>query len=264
MKRILVTGSNGQLGKCIQKAAKYHTQFDFSFFNSSELDITNLSQVKAIFALKNFDFCINCAAYTNVEKAELESEKAFDVNEKGVHNIAHACLTNNVILIHISTDYVFDGNSSQAYLPESPTNPINVYGASKLAGEKVIQKIMSNFYIIRTSWLYSEYGKNFYTTILNKARAGELLQINDEQTGCPTNANSLTQFICDKALLEKLVFGIHHFTDGEAMTWYDFAAKIISENNLNSTTKVVIDNNYCSFARRPKYSVLKNRKYNSK
>jgi len=134
-------------------------------------------------------------------------------------------LEHEVILLHISTDYVFDGTKDTGYLPEDKTNPINEYGKSKLQGEVHIQNILENYFIVRTSWLYSEFGNNFYNTILRKAKAGEELRITDDQKGCPTNANNLAAYMIELISNNAVNFGIHHFTDGEAMTWYGFAQK---------------------------------------
>ena len=256
MKRILVTGASGQLGLSIQNIHKKYTDLDFVFMNSKELDITNLKMVQEILASNHFDFCINCAAYTNVEQAEKQPEKAFAINGEGVKNIAIACKANNVVLIHVSTDYVFDGAKKAPYTTQDKTNPINEYGKSKLMGEQYIQQILKKYYIVRSSWIYSEFGKNFHKTILKKARTEPVIYVTDGEIGCPTNANNLAKYILEIMVLGNKNYGIYHFTDGEPMTWFDFAEKIIAENNLNGTTKVISDNNYRSFAKRPKYSVL--------
>ena len=258
MKRILVTGASGQLGLSIQNIHKKYTDLDFVFMNSKELDITNLKMTQEIFGSNHFDFCINCAAYTNVEQAEKQAEKAFAINGEGVKNIALACKANNMVLIHISTDYVFDGDKGTPYTTQDKPNPINEYGRSKLLGEKYIQQILKKYYIVRTSWLYSEFGKNFYKTILKKAQTEQVIYVTDREIGCPTNANNLAKYILELIASSNKNYGTHHFTDGVAMTWLNFAEKIIAENNLNGTIKVVGDNNYSSFAKRPIYSVLKN------
>src|SRR5690606_6719445 len=154
--------------------------------DSKSLDITNVKTVNDIFDSNNFDYCINCAAYTNVEQAEKEPDKAFAVNVDGVQNITNACNKNQVVLFHISTDYVFDGEKESGYLPSDIPNPINVYGASKLKGEELIQAGLKHYFIVRTSWLYNKnYGHNFYRTILSKAKEGEDLKITEDQRGCP-------------------------------------------------------------------------------
>jgi dTDP-4-dehydrorhamnose reductase len=259
MRRVLVTGANGQLGLSIQDIANNYPDLEFIFKDRSDLDITNEDQLNKIFEHSNFDYCINCAAYTDVEQAEKTPDIAYKVNAEGVKHIVHACKENNVTLIHISTDYVFDGEKGTPYTIEDLPNPINEYGKSKWEGEKYIQEILNHYFIVRTSWLYhKKHGKNFYKTILEKAKKGEILHVTDQQTGCPTDAANLAKFLLE--LLDKNArnYGIYHFTDGSAMTWYDFTLKIVEENNLESHTKVVRDNNYHTFARRPKFSILKN------
>ncbi|MFS4466249.1 dTDP-4-dehydrorhamnose reductase [Maribacter sp. 2210JD10-5] len=256
MKKVLVTGANGQLGQCIQKIAEEYDSVDFVFKDSKELNIINADKVDSIFKDINFDFCINCAAYTNVEQAEKTPEIAFKVNAEGVRNLALACKDYNVVLIHISTDYVFDGEKEGPYTVEDIPNPINEYGKSKLRGEKYIQEILGNYLIIRTSWLYSELERNFYSTILKKAKAGEELRITDDQTGCPTNALHLARFIIEQLSIARPNSGILHFTDGKAMTWYGFAKLILEENNLACKVQLVKDDNYRTFANRPRNSVL--------
>ncbi|MBT8181851.1 MAG: dTDP-4-dehydrorhamnose reductase [Eudoraea sp.] len=254
---ILVTGANGQLGKCLKKIAGNYDALKFNFMDSDALDITKTRSIDEAFEFQQFDYCINCAAYTNVEQAEKTPERAFTVNADGVKNIATACKNNNVVLIHISTDYVFDGKKEEAYLNTDLPNPINQYGKSKLAGESFIQKIMDKYYIIRTSWLYSEYGNNFYNTIVNKAKTESVLYITDEQTGCPTNANNLAKYILNLIASLNSDYGIYHFTDGKAMTWYDFAKEILRETNLDKEVRVEKAKNYRTFAARPRNSVLK-------
>ena len=256
MKRVLVTGADGQLGKCIQKISDSYSDFDFIFHNSNTLDITNLKNVSTVFTAEEFQYCINCAAYTNVEQAEKTPEPAYGVNAFGVENLAQICAEQNVVMIHISTDYVFDGSKETPYLPNDTTNPINEYGRSKLQGEKYIKELLKQYFIVRTSWLYSEFGKNFYTTILNKAQNGDDLKITDEQTGCPTNANNLAAFILNLISTNNTNYGIKHFTDAEAMTWYDFAQRILKENDLEGKVKLERAKNYRTFAKRPKYSIL--------
>ncbi len=167
--------------------------------------------VYGLFSKNPYDFCINCAAYTNVEQAEKTPEIAYSVNAEGVKNLAMACKVNGVKLIHISTDYVFDGEKKEGYYPEDIPNPINEYGKSKLKGEQYIQEILNEYMIIRTSWLYSEYGHNFYKSILKKAQKGETLYVTDDQVGCPTDANNLASYILEFLQKENLVFGDRAF-----------------------------------------------------
>ena len=256
MTKILVTGSEGQLGKCIQKIAGNYPDFEFVFHSSTTLDITNRKKIAEVFSREHFDYCMNCAAYTNVEQAEKTPEPAFAVNAEAVCHLAQACSKHQVTLVHISTDYVFDGKKETAYATFDKAHPINEYGKSKLEGEKCIQKNLIEYFIVRTSWLYSEFGKNFYKTILERAQTKSVLQITDEQIGCPTNANNLATYILNLVANNNSDYGIHHFTDGEAMTWYEFAKKILKENGLQDKVRLDRAKNYRTFARRPKNSVL--------
>lgn len=257
IKRILVAGANGQLGMSIKDIASEYPQIDFKFAASKDLDITDPETVNQQFHIGNYDYCINCAAYTNVEQAEKTPQLAFEVNAEGAKNLAMACKENQLILVHISTDYVFDGEKGLPYNVNDTPNPINQYGKSKLAGEQYIVQLLSEYFIIRTSWLYHrKHGKNFYKTVLEKAKKGEELRITDRETGCPTNAANLANYILELITGKNQEYGIYHFTDGKAMSWYDFAHRTLAENHLSSTTTIVKDNTYQTLAKRPKYSVL--------
>ena len=257
MTRVLVTGGQGQLGRCIQDVSKAYSDIEFFFRDSKSLDISNFLMVDTILKKESFDYCINCAAYTNVQEAEKNPDKANALNGAAVRNLATLCKETNTILIHISTDYVFDGEKEEAYTIQDHPNPINAYGKSKLLGERYIQDIMSDYFIIRTSWLYSQYGKNFYKTIVEKAKEEAILHITDEEKGCPTNATNLAGYIVKLIIVASKSYGIHHYTDGETMTWYSFAKKILIENRLDTTTIVKKAENNRSFVKRPKNSVLK-------
>lgn len=255
-KKILVTGSNGQLGKALRDIADNFSGFEFLFSTSNKLDISNAEQLESFFSEYKPDFCINCAGYTNVDLAEKEPEQAFKINAEGVKSLALVCNKYHVILVHISTDYVFDGTKRTPYLPEDKTNPINIYGRSKLAGEKYIQECLTHFYIIRTSWLFHrKHGKNFYKTILAKSQKGESLSVTGSQTGCPTNAANLARFIIE-LIIKGRPYGLLHFCDGKSMTWYEFAKEILRENNLLEKTSIT-ERDYNTIAPRPVYSVLK-------
>jgi len=256
---ILVTGANGQLALTIQVLYAENSAFNFMFTSKSELDITSKRDVKGFFEKHKFDYCINCAAYTNVEQAEKTPDLAYKVNAEAVKNLAEACKESNTTLIHISTDYVFDGDKKEPYTIEDVPNPINEYGKSKLLGEAYIQDVLTDYFIIRTSWLYSKkYGKNFYKTILEKAQKEDKLSITDEQTGCPTNTESLAKYIIDLIVYKSADYGLKHVSDNKVMTWYHFAKEILSENKLNNKTKLVKTSNYVTFAKRPKNSILLN------
>ncbi|RYC52375.1 dTDP-4-dehydrorhamnose reductase [Flagellimonas olearia] len=257
MKNIVVTGSDGQLGRTLKEFAQKAKNTLFDFKTSADLDITNEQLVSDLFKNQEYRYCINCAAYTNVEQAEKNPDAAYRVNSVGVKNLAYSCDAYGITLIHISTDYVFDGEKETPYSVEDEPNPINVYGKSKLKGEEYIRKTLPNHFIVRTSWLYSKkYGHNFYRTILRKALEGDDLRVTDDQKGCPTNTETLAKFILDEIIEGKKPYGTYHCTDGVPMTWYDFAQKILNENGLSDKANLVLDRNYRTFAKRPKNSVL--------
>lgn len=256
MKKVLVTGAEGQLGNCLQKIAGDYPNLRCYFKDVNALDITKAEAIDSAFDALKIDYCINAAAFTNVEEAEKNPKSAFLVNAIGAKNVAKAAKKYGVALVHLSTDYVFDGEKEGAYTSSDIPNPLNEYGKSKLAGEIYIQETLQEFYIIRTSWLYSEFGHNFYKSILNKARKGESLFVTDAELGCPTNANHLAKYIMDLLVAPK-EYGIYHFTDGRVMSWYQFARSILEENGLADKIELVKDNNYRTFARRPRNSALK-------
>lgn len=255
--KVLVTGAGGQLGMTLQKYHRDHPGIEWIFATSKDLDICNTGALAAVFKRHKPDYCINCAAYTNVEKAESEPKVAFKVNAEAVRDLALQCKGHNTTLIHISTDYVFDGTKDSPYTPDDKPNPLNVYGKSKLAGEQYIQEMLSNYYIVRASWLYSkEFGHNFYRTIKAKAERGEPLKVVDDQVGCPTNTVNLSYYLI--TLINNPVnSGIKHFCDGEVMSWFGFAQKIRKETTSQSTIQAVSSASFNQQAKRPFYSVLK-------
>jgi len=257
MVRVIVTGAGGQLGQTLQEFYLNLKSVQFQFKTSMDLDITDDKAVFDLFESNKYDYCINCAAYTNVEQAEKTPKAAYQVNTEGAKNLAMACGKGKTTLIHISTDYVFDGEKKGPYTVEDETNPINVYGLSKLKGEEYIRETLPKHYIIRTSWLYSKkYGHNFYRTIMKRATEGVDLYITDDQRGCPTNTETLSKFILNQIIEGNLPFGTYHYTDRIPMTWYSFAQKILKENGLSDKVRLELDRNYRTFAKRPKNSVL--------
>jgi len=256
MKTVLVTGASGQLGKCFQKLAVREEGIDWLFMDSSELDITSNQDLKDFFKSKRIDYCINCAAYTNVEKAESDQEKAFEINAKAVKILAEICKKFHTILFHFSTDYVFDGTSKIPYSETDQTNPINVYGASKLKGENYIRDILTDYFIFRTSWLYSEFGHNFFNTILNKAEEKAILNITTAQTGTPTNANHLACLVLMLIKKKNTNFGLYHFSNSGETSWYMFANEILKVSGNLNNVQLNKDNSYKTIAKRPSYSVL--------
>lgn len=260
MKKILVTGANGQLGRCIKDAAADFPDFQFVFVSKAELNIENSELLKDFFRKNNFSHCINTAAYTNVEKAESEPEKVFAINADAVKTLATTCKENDVVLFQISTDYVFDGKKESSYLETDSTNPINVYGDSKLKGEQYIQKICDKHFIFRTSWLYSQYGHNFLKTVLKYAKEGKPLTVTTEQTGTPTNANDLANALLQVITQDSINYGVYHFSNIGETTWYGFAEAILLETKKLKDANLAKTKHYSTFAARPAYSVLDNTK----
>ena len=231
MKRVLVTGANGQLGLALQGATK-GSNLDLVFMDKSTLDITNAEEVNKVFASQSFDVCINAAACTNVDGAETNKELAFAINAKAVETLAKACKQHGCWLIHISTDYVFNGTLDRPYTPEDTPSPLNVYGASKLAGEQAIQAVGGNYSIVRTSWLYSSYGNNFYTKLQAQLDAGKTLQVTADQKGCPTRAEDLAAHILTGIANQQIVNGISHYCGNEVMTWLDLARRLFPNQEV--------------------------------
>ena len=252
MKRVLITGANGQLGLALQGAAKSFT-LDLVFMDKSELDITNTEDIKEVFATQSFDVCINAAAYTDVNGAESNKALAFVINKTAVETLAKACKEHRCWLMHISTDYVFDGTLDRPYTPADTPNPLNVYGASKLAGEQAIESVGGTYSIVRTSWLYSQYGNNFYTKIQAQLDAGKTLRVTADQKGCPTRAEDLSTHLLSGVAESKLEKGISHYCGSEVMTRLDLARRLFPNQEVlkwcgaNSTTirpkKVILKNN---------------------
>ncbi|MEM7382505.1 MAG: dTDP-4-dehydrorhamnose reductase [Bacteroidota bacterium] len=256
MKQVLVTGSDGQLGLSLQEISEEFKGISLSFTTKDDLDITKADEVRHWFGKGPYDYCINCAAFTNVDQAEKTPEAAFELNAEALKLLAQEARSKGTVLIHISTDYVFDGDQKEGYKPDDQPNPINQYGMSKLKGEEYIRSILERYVIIRTSWLYSEYGHNFYKTILGKARAGESLTVTDAEVGCPTNANHLARYILEKIASGENWQGTYHYTDGVSMSWYEFAKEILKENGLQNELKILPEIKNKRPARRPKYSIL--------
>ncbi len=259
--KILITGAKGQLGKCIKDATGNYPEFDFLFASRELLNIESEKSISNIFKNNCFDYCINTAAYTNVEKAESDQENAFLTNAEGVKQLAKHCAKNNTTLIQISTDYVFDGKKKTPYTEEDTTRPLNIYGASKLKGEKYVQEICQSYYILRTSWLYSQYGQNFYNTVLRFSKERKPLTVTTEQTGTPTNANDLAEAILAIIKINSKNYGIYNFSNQGEATWYDFAKEILIQTNQLTKSNLVKTDYYRTFAARPSYSVLDTRKY---
>ncbi|MSP84973.1 MAG: dTDP-4-dehydrorhamnose reductase [Flavobacteriaceae bacterium] len=261
---VLVTGASGQLGQAIQFVAENYPNINFVSCSSSDLDITNKENCNFVFNKENPDFCINTAAYTAVDKAESEPEKAHLINCTGARNLAKACKEFNVKLIHISTDFVFDGSKNKPYNETDLPNPKGVYGKTKLEGEIAIQEVFDAYYIIRTSWVYSQFGKNFMKTMLRLASERTSLSVVRDQIGTPTNAVDLANAIL-KIVESKTnnQFGIYNFSNEGQCSWFDFAKKIFEINQVKIDVTPIPTTQFPTPAERPKYSVLDKTKIQS-
>ena len=253
---VLVTGSNGQLGQSLQFISEHYSDIQFHFYTSTELDITDNKCIRDIFTLIKPDFCINAAAYTAVDKAESEIEKAALVNVKGAKNMALICDEFSTTLIHVSTDFVFDGVKHSPYTEEDVTNPQGVYGATKREGEIEIIKHLKHYFIVRTSWLYSSFGNNFMKTMLKLANERNSLNVVNDQIGTPTHAVDLAQALVKIVLSGSQNYGIYHFSNEGNTSWYGFAKEIFNLNNTKIDLKPIPTSEFPTPAKRPKYSVL--------
>ena len=254
MKKILLTGSSGQLGSSLRFISNKYSEFQFEFTDINELDICNLESLKEYLIKNSPHFVINCAAYTAVDKAESEPDVCYLLNAEAVKNLAEACKLVNSKLIHISTDYVFDGRQSIPYREDDSPNPETVYGKSKLKGELYL-KDNADAIMIRTSWLYSQFGHNFLRTILKYGNEKEELRVVNDQNGSPTFASDLAEGILS-IIGDTFKPGIYHYCNNGIITWFDFAKEIIEESGLNCKIIPIETKNYPTPAPRPAYSVL--------
>lgn len=254
--KILVTGANGQLGKEIKKFSTSFVQFEFVFLSREDMPIHHFGLVRNFFEAYKPQYCINCAAYTAVDKAESEKDLAFQVNGEAVGILAAVCKEYDVKFIHISTDYVFDGTLSVPYREDDVTNPQGVYGASKLEGETLALKFNSDSIIIRTSWVYSGFGKNFVKTMMRLMHDKNEISVVNDQVGSPTYAADLAEAILQIISSGKWVPGIYHFSNEGIISWYDFALAIKEKTNSNCTIHPISTSQYPTPAKRPAWSVL--------
>ena len=256
MKKIIILGAKGQLGNEFQELEKQFPSFTFFFYDVAEMDIVNKDLVeKGISEIKP-DYVVNCAAYTAVDKAETDEELAYAINSEAVRNIAVACAVNGVKFIHISTDYVFDGEASEPYNEDSPVNPFSVYGLSKLHGEKEALQADKEVIIIRTAWVYSTYGNNFVKTMMRLMMTKPEIGVVADQYGSPTYARDLAVAIMQIISDGKWVPGIYHFTNDGVINWFDFASEIRKLSGLSCIIHPNTTDQYPTPAKRPKYSVL--------
>jgi dTDP-4-dehydrorhamnose reductase len=264
MANILIIGSKGQLGSELRLISRRNFGLEYFFKDIEDIDITDASETKLVIGKIRPDWIINCAAYNQVDKAETETEEAMKINGTAVKNIVDVIRDTSCHLIHISTDYVFNGRAKAPYSEYVIPDPLSVYGKSKLAGEK--NALMHPWtMVIRTSWLYSSYGNNFVKTILRLGKEKKELKVVNDQTGTPTYAADLAEAIMSiiaRVNRQQLAFnaGIYHYSNEGSCNWYEFAVAILEEAGISCQVKPVSSEEYKSAARRPAYSVLNKNK----
>ncbi len=262
-KTILVTGSNGQLGNEMRQASNRYPSFEFIFTDIEELDICNAQEVSALLSDARIDYVVNCAAYTAVDKAEEDVELCYRINRDAVENIANAANEKGIKVIHVSTDYVFDGRNYLPYTEDMEVSPATVYGKSKLDGEEALLRICKESVIIRTSWLYSSFGNNFVKTMMKLGRERDSLNVIFDQIGSPTYAADLADSILQILISDTFVPGIYHYSNEGVCSWYDFTKSIHRLAGINCHVSPIESKDYPAKTPRPHYSVLNKAKIKS-
>ena len=257
MPSILVTGAEGQLGQCFQAVTKEFPGYNLLFESKNTLDITKAKSLERVYHQHPFEGIINCAAYAMVDQAEIEIDKAFEINERGIHNLVALAEQKNLFIIHFSTDYVFDSEERTPFKEEHATNHLNQYAHSKLAGEKVLNKSNCSHTTFRISWLFSPFGNNFVKTILKLSNSKEEIQVVNDQLGKPTYGIDLARDVLEKLTHPDIfVFNSYHYANKGAISWFDFAKKIIALSKGNCVVSPCSTSEYETPAIRPSYSVL--------
>lgn len=257
---ILVTGANGQLGKCIRDIAPLYPRIRFYFVDRQVFPLEQYDLVSQKIKLLNPGIVINTAAYTAVDKAETASSLAFGVNADAVGHLATCCKSVGSRLFHISTDYVFDGKGKMPYKEEDKVSPVNQYGASKLKGEQLALEADPSATIIRTSWVYSRHGNNFVKTMIRLMKERPVIGVVNDQVGCPTYANDLAEALMIMAESKKPGGGIYHYSNGGPVTWFEFAMAIKSITGSDCVINPITTADFPTPAKRPGYSVMSNKK----
>lgn len=256
MKTVIIFGGNSQLAQCIKHLEANFPQLTLVFLSSSDVDITNSQLIESAFCSYRPDVVVNCAAYTLVDQAEDEQDRAKLINTKSPGFIAEACEKYNSLLIHISTDFVFDGNKASPLKETDITNPLSVYGRTKLGGEKEVIEKMKRYIILRTSWLYSGYGHNFVKTMLRLGKERESLGVVADQVGTPTYAMDLADAILKIAELGTNEYGVYHYSNEGVASWFDFAHAIFRFSNLKVKVSPLSTDQFPTKATRPAFSVM--------
>ena len=252
----IVLGASGQLGQCLKAVVQGKQAGSWIFTDRTEADVLDVLALENIFKAYEPAYCINCSAYTAVDKAEDDVDTAVKINTTSVENLAKLCSKYNTVLIHISTDFVFKGNISSPLNEDSATNPINVYGQSKLDGELIIPALLEKYFIIRTGWLYSEFANNFVKTMLKLGAERDELKVISDQVGTPTYAIDLAEFISKIIKADSKAYGIYHYSNEGVASWYDFAKAIFDLSDTDVNVIPVPTSEYKTRAVRPAYSVM--------
>jgi len=256
MENIVVFGASGQLGHCLRKVAAEKGISHIYFPSESEANILDTDAINSIFEKYQAVFAINCAAYTAVDKAEDEVELARKINKKGAENLAIACKKYGATLVHISTDFIFKGDIAHPRVEDDPAEPISIYGLTKLEGEQDVTNILDKYYILRTSWLYSEFGNNFVKTMLKLGAERDLLKIIADQVGSPTYGIDLATCVLDIITSGKTAYGVYHYSNEGVTSWYDFAMGIFDLSGTEVKVLPIRTSEYPTKATRPAYSVM--------
>jgi dTDP-4-dehydrorhamnose reductase len=256
MSNIVVFGASGQLGQCFKDIAEKQGLSSIYFPSEAEANILDFEALKNVFETYRPAYSINCAAYTAVDKAEDDQEIALKVNKTGVENLARLCAENDSVLIHVSTDFVFKGDKSTPRVEDDATEPVNVYGQTKLEGEQVVAVLLKKYFILRTGWLYSEYGNNFVKTMLKFGAERDELKVIADQAGTPTYAIDLATCIMTIIKSDSTAYGIYHYSNEGIASWYDFAKAIFEISGTTVKVLPVKTSEYVTKAKRPAYSVM--------
>ncbi|TWR28022.1 dTDP-4-dehydrorhamnose reductase [Mucilaginibacter achroorhodeus] len=256
MKKILVFGASGQLGNCLKEVVEDKALEGYVFPDESEANILDVNSLEKLFAKHDPTHCINCAAYTAVDKAENDRETAYAVNKTGVENLSDLCNSYDTVLIHISTDFVFGGDGNTPLNEEDSTAPVSVYGQSKLDGELIIPTVLNKYFIIRTGWLYSEHGNNFVKTILRIGKERGEIKVISDQTGTPTYGIDLAKTVTEIISSGITKYGLYHYANDGSTTWYGFAKQIHELAGTGVKVLPIPTTEYPTPAKRPVYSVM--------
>ncbi len=261
MSNILVTGSEGQLGLCFKELVEEYPIHNLHFVSKEILDINETENLDRVYEQYTFDGIINCAAYSKVDKAEIEIENAYKINERGIQNLVAFAEKKKLFLVHFSTDYVFDGKNRIPYQEEHTKNPLNLYARSKLAGEKILSKANCRHTTFRISWLFSPFGINFVKTILQISNERQEIKVVNDQLGSPTYGIDLAKVVLDNFTNPRFFdFDCYHFTNKGGISWFEFAKKIIEISKRDCSIKPCLTSEYPTSAVRPNYTVLDTRR----